>query len=200
MMVNTDNYNLEFKEVTQVNLQVRLNFTHIMNKLILSIILLLSLISATGCDGQTEKHLRDSSALNIKDDSISNELTEPFSDQLKTRADWSNPFLNPFGQNIVKFIRAYYITGQFNKMRYFLIGHNKLSQQQFNSIVSGSSWGYQLSATNLKWSYDSSFIITCKSIKNNTEGMEEYFGVLQNDTAKLMFYPENAENPFVHIK
>jgi hypothetical protein len=169
-----------------------------MNKLILSIILLLFLISATGCDGQTEKHLRDSSALNIKDDSISNELKEPFSDQIKTRAEWGNPFLNPFGQNIVKFVRAYYITGQFDKMRYFLIGHENLSIKEFDSILARSKWGYQLSATNLKWGNDRNFTITCKTNKNNTEGIEEYYGIIQNDTAKLMFYPENASNPFLN--
>lgn len=170
------------------------------NKLIQLIMLLLVLNAFSGCSNHTENQLKDSSELNVNIDSKSNNTNEPLPDESETAANWSNPFLNPFGQNVVNYIRAFYLSGQFELISNFLIGHEKLSAQEFNAVINGAKWGYQLTATNMKWSSDSTFVITCKTIKNNTEGMEEYCGVVKNDTAKLIFYPENIENPFIYNK
>lgn len=113
------------------------------------------------------------------------------------KLNWRNPFMNPFGASVVNYLRAYYLTGQFEVMRKFLIGVDCYSQEEFAYKMSSTTWGYGLKATNLKWIRDSVFVLTCNSDINNTKGMEEYAGRIINDTAKIFFFSNHMSNPFV---
>ncbi|MGC6414899.1 MAG: OmpA family protein [Bacteroidia bacterium] len=163
------------------------------------IILFVSCNSNHGVDNVTtvDPHLNNDSIeiYEVKSNSRSN-LERKETNEFK--ANWRNPYMNPYGASVVNYVRAFFLTGQFEKMRPFLIGGNCFSEEEFAFSMNKSIWGYEIDVTNLKWSKDSVFILTCITMKNNTKGIEEYSGKIINDTAKLFYKPYQKGNPFLY--
>uniref|UniRef100_UPI004049CBCD OmpA family protein n=1 Tax=Flavobacterium sp. TaxID=239 RepID=UPI004049CBCD len=105
-------------------------------------------------------------------------------------ASWRNPVMSPVGADIARIIRGYFLIGDYNKMLQFVITPTCYSKKQIEQIIRKSSWGYEIKFTNLQWLQDSSFIITYKVNKNNTTSSEQYIGRIENDTAKIILFPE----------
>lgn len=106
--------------------------------------------------------------------------------------DWSNPALSPFGASIGNIIRGYFLIGDFERLRQHIVYPECYSPEEIDHLLRTSEWGYDINLSNLKWNIDSTeFIITYKSIINQTTGMDQYKGTLENDSAKLYFFPNN---------
>ena len=112
------------------------------------------------------------------------------------KALWNNPAMSPVGASIGNIIRGYFLAGDFNSVKKFIITSSCLDKEELNHLLRTCDWGYDIDFTNLEWQADSSFIITYKTNKMNTVGMEQYKGKIVNDTAKLFFYSMN-KSPFV---
>jgi len=130
-------------------------------------------------------------------DSLDGDL-EKEKQTLKHTPNWSNPFMGPFGIPIINVIRTYFLVGEFDMVKNFIVNSDCLDENEFKYLLRNSSWGYELDATNIKWQNDSTFLITAKSNINKTIGMEQYLGKVVNDTAKIFLFPQNKENPFVY--
>jgi outer membrane protein OmpA-like peptidoglycan-associated protein len=113
------------------------------------------------------------------------------------KPNWSNPFMSPYGKPIINIIRAYFMVGEFQIVKKFIVNSECFDDYEFEYLLRNCSWGYEIDATNMKWQKDSTFLMTAKSIKNQTFGMEQYLGKIVNDTAKIFLYSQNKENPFI---
>ena len=139
----------------------------------------------------------------IPDDNI-NTITEAVDDitskeqkKDKYKPDWSNPFMSPYGKPIINIIRGYFMVGEFQKVKKFIVNSECFDDYEFEYLLRNCSWGYEINANNMKWQNDSTFLMTAKTIKNQTFGMEQYLGKIVNDTAKIFLYGQNKENPFI---
>jgi hypothetical protein len=110
-----------------------------------------------------------------------------------TKANWRNPFLNPMGSNIANLIRGYYSAGDFEKMLQFVVVSGCYEMEELKHVLRKSRWGYEIKPTNLTWQADSSFLLTIKTTKQQTTGIEQYIGKIVNDTAKLILFPEKED-------
>ena len=128
------------------------------------------------------------SSANIKE--ISSETV--FESQL----DWRNPALLPVGASLGNYLRAYYLIGEFDKMLPFLITPDCMDHEEVIYKLRRMNWGYDIDMTNIQWNEDSSFLATYNTSINNTSGIEQYIGAIENDTAKL-YIDVNNEKLFV---
>lgn len=141
-----------------------------------------------GCDDQSKKSHNDNKVFLYGQSSL---VPEKDINQLPPfLADWKNPAILPLGASLGNTLRAYYLVGQFDKMLDFLIVPDCLTKDESISLLMKFNWGYEIKLTNVKWNPDSTFVITYKTNLNNTVGIEEYYGMILNDTAKIFFYPE----------
>lgn len=101
---------------------------------------------------------------------------------------WNNPALFPSGASIGNHLRAYYLIGDFSEMKNFLISDNTSIQISLERL-SQLNWGYEIQLTNIKWIDDVFFTATYRTNINNTISIEQYRGVVVNDTAKLIVDP-----------
>lgn len=136
----------------------------------------------------------------VKQEENKNPIVDPnlknvdFSDSSSVpKANWRNPFMNPMGGNIARVVRGYYLVGDFDKMLRFVIVPGCYEPEELKHVLRKSKWGYEIKATNLTWQADSSFILTIKTSKQQTTGMEQYIGKIVNDTAKLILFPEKED-------
>lgn len=102
------------------------------------------------------------------------------------RASWRNPVMFPMGASVGNYLRAYYIVGMFDKMAEFLVFPNCMSSEEILYHIRQMEWGYDIKLTNIQWTTDSSFIATYKTTQNLTTGIEQYYGEIVNDSAKLL--------------
>ena len=116
------------------------------------------------------------------------------------KPNWSNPFMSPYGRPIINIIRGYFMVGEFQKVKKFIVNSECFDDYEFEYLLRNCSWGYEINANNMKWLKDSTFLITAKTIKNQTLGMEQYSGKIVNDTAKIFLFGQNKENPFIFDK
>ena len=114
----------------------------------------------------------------------------------ENRLNWKNPALLPIGASIGNCLRAYYLVGQFEKMLPFLIIPDCMDREEVIHKLRKMTWGYEIDMTNVQWNQDSTFLVTYKTSINNTSGIEQYLGAVENDTAKL-YIDVNNENLFV---
>ena len=112
------------------------------------------------------------------------------------KPNWSNPVLGGYGTSLGNTIRAYYLAGDFATVKRFTITEEPMSLEEFSNLMRSSNWGYEIKLTNLQWEDDSTFILTYKTKKENTTGMEQYHGMVVNDTAKLFVNLKKTENPY----
>ena len=131
-------------------------------------------------------HYSDDSIDHFKIDSISKKNN--YADEFKV--GWNTPFLTPVGSDISRVIRAFYMVGDYNKMLKFVSYPACYNTEEIKYKLRKSKWGYEIKATNLQWNPDSSFILTIKTNIQQTIGSEQYYGVIINDTAKLLMFPE----------
>jgi len=120
-------------------------------------------------------------------------VIEPFKDTIKSklsRANWRNPVMSQMGVPISRVIRGYYLVGDYKKMLQFVIVPPCYERKQIEYILRKSIWGYEINLTNLQWLPDSTFILTHRTSKQNTTGVEQYVGRIVNDTAKIFLFPE----------
>jgi outer membrane protein OmpA-like peptidoglycan-associated protein len=135
----------------------------------------------------------------IKNDSlktnsaIRQELEKP--SNLISSAEWANPVMNIYGANLGEYIKALFITYQFDEILNFIQYPSCYDKESIKHYLLNSDFGYDISLTNLKWQNDSLFQLSYKALKNNTNSLDIFHGIVINDTAKLFFYPNN-ENPF----
>tara|TARA_B100000767_G_scaffold77862_1_gene74553 strand:+ start:4133 stop:5026 length:894 start_codon:yes stop_codon:yes gene_type:complete len=115
----------------------------------------------------------------------------------KFKPDWSKPFMSPYGKPIINIIRAYFMVGEFQIVKKFIVNSDCFDDDEFDYLLRNCSWGYEIDATNMKWQSDSTFLMTAKTNKNQNIGMEQYLGKIINDTAKIFLFTQNKENPFV---
>jgi outer membrane protein OmpA-like peptidoglycan-associated protein len=157
------------------------------------LILFVSIISCTFIVGCGNQGTTDSKVKNIPivDPNLKSRNYED-SDAVP-KATWRNPFMNPMGGNIARVVRGYYLVGDFEKMLHFVIVPSCYELEEIKHILRKSKWGYDIKATNLTWQTDSSFILTIKTTKQQTTGMEQYIGKIVNDTAKLILFPEKED-------
>ena len=90
----------------------------------------------------------------------------------------------------------HFLAGDFATVKKFTITDENMTLEEFSSILRNSNWGYELKLTNLQWKADSTFILTYKTSRQNTQGMEQYHGKVVNDTAKLFFNESDRKSPF----
>jgi outer membrane protein OmpA-like peptidoglycan-associated protein len=151
-------------------------------------VILLCLLTSCGSDNETNKI---SGHIQVVDPNLKN---VDFSDSSSVpKANWRNPFMNPIGGNIARVVRGYYLVGDFDKMLHFVIVPGCYEPEELKHVLRKSKWGYEIKATNLTWQADSSFILTIKTSKQQTTGMEQYIGKIVNDTAKLILFPEKED-------
>lgn len=111
----------------------------------------------------------------------------------KKKRVWRNPIITPFGKDLPSVLRGYYLVGDFDKMLQFMIWPKDVDSTEIRQIIQKSTWGYEIKVTNLKWQDDTSFVFTIRSTIQNTVGMEQYEGKIQNDTAKLIVIPYSTK-------
>ena len=121
-----------------------------------------------------------------------NEGVEPKSTTVKN-STWRNPMITPFGKDIVSVIRGYFLVGDFDKMLQFVTWPKEIDSTEIKLIIQKSTWGYELRVTNVTWESDSTFRLTLRTNIQNTVGTEQYQGVIQHDTAKLMLIPSSKK-------
>ena len=121
-----------------------------------------------------------------------NEEVEPKSTTVKN-STWRNPMITPFGKDIVSVIRGYFLVGDFDKMLQFVAWPKEIDSTEIKLIIQKSTWGYELRVTNVTWESDSTFRLTLRTNIQNTVGTEQYQGVIQHDTAKLMLIPSSKK-------
>ncbi|MFM7594835.1 MAG: hypothetical protein ACKO4Y_01515 [Flavobacteriales bacterium] len=155
-----------------------------MNRLLVVFGLLLFYQCNVGSSDVNRQEPPDSSIIPQKRDTLVSKVP---------KASWRNPVMSPKGKDIAQIIRAYYLVGDFDKMQQFMIIPPGYSKTQISRVLRNSTWGYTIKLTNIKWLENNSFILTYKTEKHNTIGMEQYIGRIVNDTAKLNLFPENAE-------
>lgn len=136
---------------------------------------------------------------NIEIDDNNNSLnnSDEQEEKYEYKPDWSNPFMSPYGKPIINIIRAYFMVGEFQVVKKFIVNSDCFDDYEFEYLLRNCSWGYEIDATNMKWQNDSTFLMTAKSMKNQTVGMEQYLGKLVNDTAKIFLFGQNKDNPFI---
>lgn len=105
----------------------------------------------------------------------------------QTKADTCNisPALLPIGASLGNYLRAFYLIGEFDKMLPFLITPDCIDHEEVIYKLRRMNWGYDIDMTNIQWNEDSSFLATYNTSINNTSGIEQYIGAIENDTAKL---------------
>lgn len=121
-----------------------------------------------------------------------NEGVEPKSTTVKN-STWRNPMITPFGKDIVSVIRGYFLVGDFDKMLQFVAWPKEIDSTEIKRIIQKSTWGYELRVTNVTWESDSTFRLTLRTNIQNTVGTEQYQGVIQHDTAKLLLIPSSKK-------
>lgn len=114
------------------------------------------------------------------------------------KANWSNPAMGPFGISVVNYIRAYYLVGEWSIIKKFLINADCIDDDEFEYMMRNSEWGYEIDLTNLHKKENGNFIISFKKNINNTIGLDQYYGKVVNDTAKIYFHSQNKINPFIY--
>ncbi len=132
------------------------------------------------------------SAISTKDSVDSSSSIVP-SDTVK-QLSFNNPIMFPTGTSLVNLLKAYYNTGQFQKMKPFLIVKNN-SKKPFETSIETIDWAYKITLKNCEWITKKKFKLTYTSTINNTPHLEQYYGEIVNDTAKL-YYNCLFENPF----
>lgn len=147
-------------------------------------------------EDKSQKRALEKAASKIRENS-SNDAKEDKEETSKFKPNWSNPFMSPFGKPIINIIRAYFLVGEFDLLKKFIVNSDCFDKNEFEYLLRNSSWGYKINATNMKWQKDSTFLMTAKSNINQTIGMEQYLGKIVNDTAKIFLFSQNKENPFV---
>jgi hypothetical protein len=113
-------------------------------------------------------------------------------------ASWSNPVMNPAGQNLASYIKAHYRVGDLKTMRKFIVfkGLNAPTEKELSTIMTSCSWGYDFRMKNCIWLNKIEFYLTVETNKMNTTGIENYYGVILRDTARLIINKQNRSNPF----
>lgn len=117
-------------------------------------------------------------------------VEEDTNEVIEVKANWRNPFMSPMGADISRVIRGYFLVGDYKKMLQFVILPDCYLEEEILYCLRKSTWGYEIKANNLQWQSDSSFILNLNTNIQNTQGSEQYFGRIVNDTAKLYLFPE----------
>ena len=141
-----------------------------------------------------KNHDLDNSSESIPTEEIDNEKTS----KNKYSLNWSNPVMGPYGASLGNFIRAYFLVGEFDIVKKFLINADCIDDEEFKYIMRNSNWGYDIDFTNIHKKNEGSFVMTYKTLVNNTTGIDQYYGKVVNDTAKLYFHSLNRTNPLVY--
>lgn len=117
-------------------------------------------------------------------------------------AAWNNPVINPYGQNLASYLKAYYKVGDIKTMRKFIVFKdlNTPSEKEVNGIMLSCNWGYDFRLKNCTWLNKEEFYLTVEINKMNTAGIENYYGIVIRDTARLMLNKQNLLNPFAESK
>ena len=136
----------------------------------------------------------DNSSELIPTEDIDNEKTSKNTYSL----NWSNPVMGPYGASLGNFIRAYFLVGEFDIVKKYLINADCIDDEEFKYIMRNSNWGYDIDFTNIHKKNEGRFVMTYKTLLNNTTGIDQYYGKVVNDTAKLYFHSLNRTNPLVY--
>ncbi len=113
-------------------------------------------------------------------------------------ASWSNPVMNPAGQNLASYVKAHYRVGDLKTMRKFIV-YKELdapTEKELSTIMTSCNWGYDFKMKNCTWLNKREFYLTVETNKMNTTGIENYYGVVLRDTARLIINKQNRSNPF----
>ena len=113
-------------------------------------------------------------------------------------ASWSNPVMNPAGQNLASYVKAHYRVGDIKAMRKFIVYKelNAPTEKELSNIMTSCGWGYDFKMKNCIWLNKREFYLTVETNKMNTTGIENYYGVILRDTARLIIHKQNRSNPF----
>ena len=154
------------------------------NKLIFGYSFIVLLLILAGC---SKPALKESGSPVEQNEKLNKGNTEAITDK---SPDWSNPVLSPYGSSIGNIIRGYFLVGDFQRLRQHIIYPSCYSPEEIDFLLRTSEWGYDIKLTNLNWNADSTeFVITYKTLINETAGIDQYKGALVNDSAKLYFFP-----------
>lgn len=155
----------------------------------------LSLFLLLSCSSKPGEQNKDTKTVNpnpIQKSIISEkEETEEYN---RFDNSWGNPALLPVGTSIGKFIRAYYLVGDFKKMTRYLILPECLSEEEAIYKLRNYSWGYEMKLNNLEWLPDSNFILTYRTTIDNTIGIEQLKGKIVRDTARIFFFGNQKDH------
>ena len=106
--------------------------------------------------------------------------------------------LNPVGQNIATYIKALYKVGDLKTLRKFIVSKDlkSPSEIELNKILNDCLWGYDFKMKNCTWTSKREFYLTMETNKMSTIGVENYYGIVFKDTARLIINKQNPLNPF----
>ena len=134
-------------------------------------------------------------SMSCKDDTNN----EPVLDQKveEKTLDWSNPVIGPFGISVVNHIRVYYLVGDFDEVSKYIVNSKCMNKNDFENLMTNADWGYEVKFQNIKYR-NNKFIMSFKTIKEATTGLDQYIGTIINDTAKIYIDEYFTSNPFVY--
>ncbi len=106
--------------------------------------------------------------------------------------------MNPYGQNLASYVKAHYRVGDLKTMRKFIVYKelNAPAEKELSNIMISCSSGYDFKMKNCIWLNKREFYLTVETNKMNTTGIENYYGILLRDTARLIINKQNRSNPF----
>jgi hypothetical protein len=109
--------------------------------------------------------------------------------------------MNPVGQNIATYVKALYKVGDLKTLRKFIVSKDlkSPSEIELNKILNDCLWGYDFKMKNCTWTSKREFYLTMETNKMSTIGVENYYGIILRDTARLIINNENRSNPFARI-
>lgn len=105
--------------------------------------------------------------------------------------NWKNPVLMPTAASLGNTLRAYFLVGQFDQMLSFIHIPQCMSRAEAIMKLRNFNWGYDIDMTNVQWNPDSSFVMTYQTFINNTVGIDQYFGRVVDDTARLVMFADS---------
>ncbi|NBU47815.1 MAG: hypothetical protein EBS34_10320 [Flavobacteriales bacterium] len=119
-------------------------------------------------------------------------------EKVVNKYSWRNPMMCPYGTDLVRLVRGYYLVGDFDKMQQFVIAPPCYAKNELDAVFRKAKWGYDIRVNHVQWKNKEAFVLHCKTTKNNTTGVEQYLGKIIHDTAKLYLFPEK-ENLFQYF-
>ena len=115
--------------------------------------------------------------------------------QPRSTPSWSNPVMSPYGVSIVEVLRGHFMTGQTAQIEQFTCRPKGMTGEDVLILLEQNEWGYEIFLTGASQpsSADSTIILTYRTKKNLTSGIDRYKIKVINDTARVCINSDGFE-------